>query len=236
MTTHVLVRTALAAGVGFATLSASSFASATTFTVNRTSDTHDTNPGNGICRDSANRCSLRAAIEETNATPNSIHVIDLSTNVYSLTLGELLVSGNQIIRGVSMFSSVIQIPTNTGVLQRPFRINTGGTVDMMSIGIRDGKPEGATLNPGGGIYVEAGVLRLYSSRVINSVGTPGGGIYVNANAGLQLQDVEISGNHTFLANSSGGVNWTGGGLGIAPGGWATIWGSTIWGNEGQIGG
>jgi CSLREA domain-containing protein len=236
MTTHALVKTSLAAGIGLATLWVVPSASATTFTVNRTSDTHDTNPGNGICRDSANRCSLRAAIEETNATPNSIHVIDLPTNTYSLTLGELVVSGNQIIRGVSMFSSVIQIPTNAGILQRPLRINTSGTVDIMSVGIRDGRPEGQSLNLGGGIYVESGVLRLYTSRVMNSVATAGGGIYVNANAGLQLTDSELSGNRTFLASSSGGVNWTGGGLVIATGGWATIWGSTIWGNEGQIGG
>jgi hypothetical protein len=236
MTKHALVKSSLAAGIGLATLWVVPAANATTFTVNRKSDTHDMNPGNGVCRDSSNLCSLRAAIEETNATPNAIHVIDLAAQTYNLTLGELVVSGNQIIRGVSMFSTTIQIPTNAGILQRPFRINTSGTVDMMSVGIRDGKPEGETLNRGGGIYVQSGVLRLYFSRVMNNVATTGGGIYVNGNAGLQLQDVEISGNRTFLASSSSGVNWTGGGLVVASGGWATLWGTTLWGNEGQIGG
>ena len=37
-----------------------------TFTVNVTTDTSDVFPGNGICADSLNKCSLRAAIQESN--------------------------------------------------------------------------------------------------------------------------------------------------------------------------
>ena len=41
---------------------------AITFTVNSTADAVDINVGNGICRTSANTCTLRAAIQEANAT------------------------------------------------------------------------------------------------------------------------------------------------------------------------
>jgi len=43
----------------------------TTFTVNSTGDTSDANAGDGICDDGAGSCTLRAAIEEANATPGS---------------------------------------------------------------------------------------------------------------------------------------------------------------------
>ncbi len=42
-------------------------AQAGTFTVNTTGDFSDANPGNGICNTSAGNCTLRAAIEESNA-------------------------------------------------------------------------------------------------------------------------------------------------------------------------
>lgn len=44
-----------------------SFAPAATFTVNNDTDTNDTDPGDGVCHDSADDCSLRAAIQEANA-------------------------------------------------------------------------------------------------------------------------------------------------------------------------
>ncbi len=41
------------------------------FEVNSTADDPDNNPGNGVCRTAAGICTLRAAIEEANATPNA---------------------------------------------------------------------------------------------------------------------------------------------------------------------
>lgn len=45
----------------------SATAAPTTFVVDSTADTADSNPGNGVCADAAGDCSLRAAIEEANA-------------------------------------------------------------------------------------------------------------------------------------------------------------------------
>jgi len=38
-----------------------------TFSVNNTADKVDTNPGDGVCADENGNCTLRAAIQETNA-------------------------------------------------------------------------------------------------------------------------------------------------------------------------
>lgn len=52
-----------------------SSAQAVTFTVNKALDSHDTNPGDGFC-DSGNAiCSLRAAIEESNALPGPDYIL-----------------------------------------------------------------------------------------------------------------------------------------------------------------
>ena len=40
---------------------------AVTFTVGSSADSHDLTPGDGFCKDSLNRCTLRAAVEEANA-------------------------------------------------------------------------------------------------------------------------------------------------------------------------
>ncbi|MFN8371565.1 MAG: NosD domain-containing protein [Anaerolineae bacterium] len=45
--------------------------SAVAFVVNSGLDTGDANPGNGICDDGGGNCTLRAAIEETNALPGA---------------------------------------------------------------------------------------------------------------------------------------------------------------------
>ncbi|MCA9886296.1 MAG: CSLREA domain-containing protein, partial [Anaerolineae bacterium] len=54
-------------------------------TVNSTLDTVDANPGDGICADTSNQCTLRAAIMESNAFPltQTIHV---PAGTYLLTI------------------------------------------------------------------------------------------------------------------------------------------------------
>ncbi len=72
----VLVATATDADGNTSEFSASVTVTATPpfFTVNVTSDEADTNPGDGLCQTASATCSLRAAIEEANATAaDSIH-------------------------------------------------------------------------------------------------------------------------------------------------------------------
>ena len=55
------------------------------YTVNTTTDTVDNNPGDGICADSGGLCSLRAAIQEANATAGD-DFITLGAGTYTLSI------------------------------------------------------------------------------------------------------------------------------------------------------
>ena len=65
-------------------------ASALSFTVNTTADAHDADPGDGKCADAAGQCTLRAALEEADASPSGSTVsINVPSGAYDLTLGSL---------------------------------------------------------------------------------------------------------------------------------------------------
>src|SRR5579863_616503 len=60
------------------------------FTVNTTADAHDADPGDGKCADAAGQCTLRAALEEADASPSGSAVsINVPSGAYDLTLGSL---------------------------------------------------------------------------------------------------------------------------------------------------
>src|SRR5579863_956294 len=68
-----------------------------TFVVNTTADTHDINPGDGMCADQNGQCSVRAAIEESDALPvGSSITITVPAGTYKLTLGTLSLTANTI--------------------------------------------------------------------------------------------------------------------------------------------
>jgi len=58
---------------------------AATFTVNSMADTIDANPGDGICNDGTGNCTLRAAIQETNALAG-LDTINLPSGNYTLSI------------------------------------------------------------------------------------------------------------------------------------------------------
>jgi len=76
---------ALAVSLLLATLIASPCISAATFTVNDTTDSVDALPGDGLCADSNGSCTLRAAVQETNALPGADTII-LGSGTYLLTM------------------------------------------------------------------------------------------------------------------------------------------------------
>ena len=63
-------------------------ASAAVFSVNSVTDGVDTTPGDGICATAAGTCSLRAAIQESNALMGP-DTISLPPGTYALTLAGL---------------------------------------------------------------------------------------------------------------------------------------------------
>jgi len=219
---------------------------AAAFTVVSSADTNDANLGDGLCADSSGNCTLRAAVQETNALSGADSItFSLSAPTVSLTLGELLVTDNLTVTG----SAVI----NANNASRVFNIQRAGiTVTLQSLTITGGKSgagqSGGCINvsqanltvenssirncfsesSGGGIAAGNGVFRLLGSTLENNIASGnggGGGATVGGN-GSEILNSKIINNNAPRA---------GGGLEIL-GGAATISNTTIAGNQAGGGG
>jgi hypothetical protein len=94
-------------------------ASPATFTVNRTTDFADAIPGDGRCETAPGNglCTLRAAIEESNALQDQQSVINLPAGTYTLTRGSLVITDGVIIRGARSIDTIIDGDHRSGVLE-----------------------------------------------------------------------------------------------------------------------
>src|SRR3712207_1765733 len=64
---------------------------AAAFTVNSTGDGADSNTADGMCNDGAGNCTLRAAIQQANATPGTDTInFQIGTGVQTIVLGAAL--------------------------------------------------------------------------------------------------------------------------------------------------
>jgi len=188
----------------FITASAQSFGKL--YVVDTVADTHDAVPGDTICADADGRCSLRAAIEESNVTPQTRDAIIFSLpnpSVIDLTLGELAITSKLAIVGPGARRLTVQ--RNFAVRtpsSRIFHLTAAATNSIVrNFKIRNGISD----TNGGGILVEAGAVVTVSDLWItaNQAGT-GGGI---ANAGnLNIVRTLIDSNQVniFGADNKGG--------------------------------
>ena len=216
-----------------------------TFTVNSAIDAPDANPGDGLCDDGAGKCTLRAAIDETNALPLADTVF-LPPGTYTLTLGsQLTISGDLTLEGAGANITIVQAANQPGVATARVLEVASGTVFLFGVTVRHGKVEWP--ESGGGIR-NSGVLDIGSSVIGgNFAGSVGGGI---GNSGsLTLFSSTVSGNtagqsgggisnlnarpsvSVFESTISGNVSTSGGGGGIWSGGELTIENSTITANS-----
>src|SRR5437762_8355578 len=175
---------------------------AASFTVNTQADTHDANPGNGVCADDAGRCSLRAAIEESNAGKVARIVLQPTKSPYFLTKGiPLTIKTNLTLVGARPAPARIDgcrprsspVPGGTPVSWTPPQcrasqptqvlqisiLGTQGTVEISGVSIQYG--QGPFGYFGTGIRIETGgSLLLKGSAVIeNRSGVGGVGIFTN---------------------------------------------------------
>lgn len=220
----------LAAIVGLL-LAAPQSAAAATFTVDSVVDSVDASPGNGTCADALNRCTLRAAIMESNASsgPNTINV---PAGTYILTIGPFddefnfdgaqdsfgdldILNNNLTIIGAGSAGTII----NGGAIDRVFDVNNftafGPSVDVVfqDLTITNGNapltPDGYQ-TPGGGIQFDGtdntgpgvGTLTINNCRITsNTASGVGGGMEVIFGS-LSIGGSEISSNTS--TNASGG--------------------------------
>ena len=170
--------------------------------VNDSSDAADNNVGDTVCDTNVapgDQCTLRAAIQETNAdaaTQNSI-LFDPSLNGSTIALATALpdIGSNVNITGPDATLLTIQRSNAGGTPEfRVFTINSGKIVTIAGLTISNGKVTGTS---GGGIS-NSGVLTLNNAFVSrNSAGSGGTG------GGIQnLGTLNV--NYSLISNNVGG--------------------------------
>src|SRR5690606_24439367 len=159
----------LAAGAIFA-FTANAYAGV--FTPNATYDAPDANTADGICADSLNKCTLRAAIQQANAESGLSYVFLTAGQSYSLS-SPLEVKGNIFI--LTPGPTPMEVPTikaTDGVNTRLVIVE--GTGQLSIIG-----------------------ARLTGGRIVsgdNGGGVGGAGILIQKGATVHLDRVEVSNN------------------------------------------
>ena len=149
-------------------------ANAATFVVDVFRDTVDAAPGNGVCSDRHDNCSLRAAVMEANAWPGW-DTVELPAGDFRLTApgpgerGEDLdVLGDLTIHGAGKLSTSI---SGEG-MYRVIRAE-GSALTIRDLTLRGGNAVG---DDGGNIYAD-GALNLLRVRLLGGAAVRGGCIY-----------------------------------------------------------
>ncbi|MFN2576660.1 MAG: LamG-like jellyroll fold domain-containing protein [Pyrinomonadaceae bacterium] len=181
-----------------------------TFTVNSSADTDDTNPGDGHCdtdpETAGDQCTLRAAIEEANRLP-SCGTIDINFDSgvfappgpYTISLSSSLpaIHHNINILGLGSDTLAVDGQSSFGL----FVIDPTFTVRISGLTIADGD---AGNDSGGGIRND-GVLTLLFSTVSRNHASRGGGI--NNEGSLTVRNCIIAAN--TASRAGGGIRNTG---------------------------
>ena len=199
-------------------------ASALSFTVNTTADAHDAHPGDGQCADSAGQCSLRAALEEADASPSGSAVtIAVPAGTYALTLGSLTAGSASVpltitVDGAGAASTVVKA---TGKF-RVMTVTAHATASLGNLQVTGGKA--GPNSYGGGIFSQ-GKLTLSGDTLTGNTAGAGGGV-ANAGGSLTVTSSPIESNN---GGGFGGGGIQNGGPKNVPG-TVLVGGSTISGN------
>ena len=181
----------LTAGVA-AWLPGAAQASPETLTVNTTADAHDAHPGDGICADAAGQCTLRAALEEADASPSGSRVrITVPAGTYDLSLGSLTLGSATVPLSITVAGAGDTIVTSTGrfrVMLVPGYHTTGALVNLQLTAGKAGPN-----SYGGGIFSQ-GRLTLSDDTLTGNRAGAGGGV-ANAGGTLTVTGSTIEDNH-----------------------------------------
>jgi len=196
--------------MGCAFVVAGTPANAANFTVTSNLDDVDAVPGDGVCATPTGVCSLRAAIQETNALLG-MDTINLPRGAYSLKLGELGIIDDLVILGAGPTGTTIKNVRQARVLS----IASGATVSIDGVRVQRGQADSGAglLNKGTATLSN---ISFSGNRAASAAFGLGGGI---DNSGTLTID-----NATFLANRATG---SGGGFGGSIYNTGTVTGSAV---------
>jgi CSLREA domain-containing protein len=202
------------------------------FVVNTTADLPDASPGDGLCADSAGQCSLRAAIQESDAQPSgTVTDVSVPAGTYALSLGPLSVTKNTIdITGSGSTKTVVR---NAKKAKGPLVVVAAKAhVELATVELTGGSPKQQT----GGAVDNSGSTILSSALITHNSAPSGGGLTNSKGAILTLIDSTVSDNSAVSAPSGSTSGASGGG--IVNAGTLQLTGSVITGNtagEGAFG-
>ena len=200
------------------------------FVVNSTTDSVDALPGNSVCATASGACTLRAAIQESNAMAGD-NTVELPAGTYLLTLpgsggdaqGDLNINGSVRILGAG--ASTTRIDGNGARLNtRIFQVQSG-SLRVQDATLQNGGS--VSVSAGGGIRVDAGSVFL--TRVVmtgNEAFSNGGAIALFAGL-LSITDSTLDSN---VVTSRGGGLYAGSDTNIG------ITRSTFSNNQSTLGG
>lgn len=172
------------------------------FIANSSLDSVDNNPGNGVCADINGRCSLRAAIQETNALVGADTVILPRFSTYNILFpyGELSITDSLTLRiadpGLPI-TSIADMPVIDGKnVDRVFHITGAADVTIFGLFITNGNaiPLNAfSSQSGGGILVENVTnFNLLNSVLYSNKANTGGGISTDSVNNVLISFSDIS--------------------------------------------
>ncbi|HEX8288818.1 MAG TPA: BACON domain-containing carbohydrate-binding protein [Pyrinomonadaceae bacterium] len=182
-----------------------SLAPVSIYFVNNTGDTNDMSPTDGACMDATGNCTLRAAIQQANATagPDEIRLsFTTPTTIQLSSSGGLVISEAVTIVGPS--ARLLTVRGNANTVNGVFKISYSGTTVTSISGITVSGSDGHGINNearlnltdvalkqnGYGIY-NTGTLNL-NRLLIN--GNTSGGIYISSSSVVNISNTTISGN------------------------------------------
>ncbi len=202
------------------------------FTVDTNEDTVDANPGDGLAEDASGNTSLRAAIQEANATPGAAKIIVPADN-YVLTIqgdgedaaatGDLDITDDLTIRGDGAKTTIIDAGGADGLDDRVFEVRNGAVVRLENLMVQGGRADS-----GGGILNTDGTLTIASSTVTGNQADADHGGGIASYGMLTIEDSKITNN--TADNDGGGVFGSQTGLAL------TITDSIVSGNQAGSGG
>jgi len=191
------------------------------FTVNDAQDANDAAPGDGSCETAAGNgiCTLRAAVEETNALPGRDEIL-LPTGTYPLTLTgadeDAAASGD-----LDVTDSLDLVGTGEGVAEidagairdRVFHLSGNIAVRMSRLVLRGGSATVGLRDAGhgGGLLNSGGALTVVDSSVVDNAADRGAGLF--SDGVLRLERSTLEGN--VAAVGAGGLHAQGGSVALA---------------------
>ncbi len=142
-----------------------------TFVVNSVNDDIDDDTADGLCETSGGVCTLRAAIQQANATPGADQILVPVPGTYTLALpgefedagatGDLDITEDVVVSGLNPSDTIV----DAAGLDRIFHV-LGGTVQIQSMTIRGGSaPPGES---GGGVLIVNATATLSDVVVRNN--------------------------------------------------------------------